>query len=211
VRSLAVLLLLCAPAWAGGKGEPQPPKPKPKHPCLAALDALQVPYRPAGPQKGIEIPVEVTGPIGGVTYATWKDRALILDCSLVYSLALAAAYFTDAGIDRVMYSSSYQRRNIRGTNRPSKHSYGLAIDLHRFQGPRIDEMTIEDDFEQGLGDDVDCMGAPLTAEGAALRLLWCRMDRSGHFRIILNPDTDEDHYDHFHVEALPWKERKDVP
>ena len=195
---LAVFVLLAAApsAWA-------------RHECLDRLEALAVPYREAKPRRGIEVPVEVTGPLGGVTYRTFAKKPLILDCSLVYSLALAGRYFVEAGLTEALYSSAYQRRNVRGTHRPSHHSYGLAIDVHELKGP-AGTVKVADDYEQGLGDDVNCIGAPLTEAGSLLRTIFCRMDRSGRFRLILSPDYDEDHWNHFHVEALPWGERHDL-
>jgi hypothetical protein len=176
-----------------------------RHACLERLDALRVPYREAKRKPGIDIPVEVTGPIGDVSFKTWHKKPLVLDCSLVYSLAMASRYLVEAGLTEAFYSSAYQRRTIRGTNRPSKHGYGLAIDIHELGGLRV-----ADDFEQGLGDGMDCIGAPLTEAGSKLRTVLCRMERSGLFRLVLSPDYDEDHWNHFHVEALPWAERDDL-
>ena len=193
---LVFLVVSVSSAWA-------------RHACLERLDALGVPYREARPRRAIEIPVEVTGPLGGVTYQTWSRRRLVLDCSLVYSLARAGRYLVEAGVTEALYSSAYQRRNVRGTNRPSHHSYGLAIDVHELKG-RDRSLKVADDYEQGLGDDMDCIGAPLTEAGGLLRTILCRMDRSGLFRLILSPDYDEDHWNHFHVEALPWADRDDL-
>ena len=44
---------------------------------------------------------------------------------------------------------------------------------------------------------------------AMLRAVDCQVSRSGLFRIVLTPDYDGDHYNHFHLEALPWRERSD--
>jgi hypothetical protein len=178
--------------------------------CMAALDKLKVPYKKAGARKGIDIPVKVTGPVGGITYKTWHKRDLVLDCSLVYSLAKAAPYFTDAGYTTAFYSSAYQRRNVKGTNRPSNHSYGLALDVHSWGAKDKSDLAVKDSFEMGLGDDTDCIGSPMTEEGKVLKTFWCRLDRSGMFRFILNPDTDADHWNHFHIEVLHWKDRTDV-
>lgn len=178
--------------------------------CLDKLDELGVRYRRAAPRRGIAIPVEVTGPLGGVSYEARGGRSLILDCSLVYSLAWAGRFFSEAGVSAVRYSSAYQRRNIRGTRRPSKHSFGLAIDIHAFRTEAGDLISVESDYEQGLGEDADCLGAPLTDAGAALRLFYCRLERSGLFRVVLTPDYDPDHYNHFHIEVLPWKGRRDL-
>ncbi|MBI4510496.1 MAG: hypothetical protein HY698_12760 [Deltaproteobacteria bacterium] len=215
VRRLAWFLLGLAVVFAprpteAGKARTKKTPAKSRHACLTRLDSLRVSFRPAAPRKGIQVPVEVTGPLGGVTYRTWGRRALVLDCSLVYSLAMAGRYLGEAGITEAFFSSSYQRRNVRGTDRPSRHSYGLALDIHEFKGKNIGRLTIQDDYEQGLGDDVDCIGEPLSRGGAILRILYCRMIRSKLFRFILSPDYDEDHYNHFHVEALPWNERPDL-
>jgi hypothetical protein len=176
--------------------------------CLEALDGLGVDYERAR-RSGIRTGVKVRGSIGGVEFRSYKKGTpLVLDCSLIYSLALSAPILLRSGIEVVRYSSAYDRRNIRGTRRPSKHSYGLAIDLHTFLSPGA-TYTVKEDYEQGLGEDVDCVGEPLTEAGATLREIDCELNRSDLYRIVLTPDFDADHYNHFHVEALPWGERTD--
>jgi hypothetical protein len=176
--------------------------------CLDALDDLGVRYERVS-RKGIRTGVEVKSDLGGVEYRGYDKAPLVLDCSLVYSLAVSGRFLAAAGIVSVTYSSSYQRRNIRGTNRPSKHSYGLAIDVHTLH-TEDETFSVTDDYEQGLGDNVDCIGEPLTKTGAVLRRINCQLVRSELFRIVLTPDYDAGHYNHFHIEALPWDERADV-
>jgi len=177
--------------------------------CLAALDELGVEYARAR-RRGIEIGVEVRGLLGGVEYRSYTRDPLVLDCSLVFSLARAGELLRAHGVERVHYSSAYQRRNIRGTSRPSRHSFGLAIDVHTLVLAGGEHLAaVKHDYEQGLGDDWDCVGEPLTELGALLRTIDCQLTHSGLFRIILSPDYDADHYNHFHIEALPWSERTD--
>lgn len=177
--------------------------------CHRELREAGVRFRPVS-RRLIDDAVQVKDHvIGGVEYRGYRDAPLILDCSLVVSLARAGRFLRFAGIKRVTYSSAYQVRNIRGTRRRSRHSFGLAIDLHTFAG-RDDQYQVAADYEQGLGDNLDCIGAPLTRGGAILRTLACQMGRSELFRIILTPDYDAGHYNHFHVEALPWDERPDI-
>jgi len=176
--------------------------------CRDELRAAGVDFRPAT-RRFIDDGVEITdGIIGGVEYRGYRDAPLVLDCSLVVSLARAGRFLRFAGVERVTYSSAYQVRNIRGTRRKSRHSFGLAIDLHTFVGDGF-EYQVSADYEQGLGDNLDCIGAPLTRGGAVLRTLACQMARSELFRIILTPDYDAGHWNHFHIEALPWDERPD--
>lgn len=206
VVAVITLLLVSDSASVSGSGSASESE---SSSCLAALDALGVDYARAK-RPGIDIGVEVHGLLGGIELRAFGGpEALVLDCSLVYSLARAGDALRAQGVQRVVYSSAYQRRNVRGTGRPSRHSFGLAIDLHSFVqgGDRL--ATVKADYEQGLGDDLDCIGEPLTELGALLRAIDCQLAASALFRIILTPDYDADHYNHFHLEALPWRERTD--
>jgi hypothetical protein len=186
----------------------------PRGDCLDRLDDLGVPYRVAAPTRGVETPVEVEGPLGGVTYVPGggRPRRLVLDCSLVYSLALAGPFFVAEGLTVAVYSDSYERRFVRGTRRWSKHSFGLALDVHRWQSPDdpARRLTVLDHYETGLGRGRDCLGRPGDARARSLRLLWCRLWRSELFRLVLDPDFDAGHRDHFHMQAAAWAERTDL-
>jgi hypothetical protein len=177
-----------------------------EHACLRELERLGVAHEPAQ-RRGIDVGVLVLGDIGGVSYRGYRKAPLVLDCSLVVSLAHLGPFMTAHGIERVTYSSAYQRRKVRGSDRWSKHSFGLAIDIHSFSGEELGTLQVKDDYEQGLGDDIDCIGQPLTQGGAILRALHCEIARAELFDSVLTPDYDAGHYNHFHVEVLPWGER----
>jgi hypothetical protein len=195
MRALAIVVLVAGTAHADGKlGD-----------CFAELDARHVAWKHAS-RPGIALGVELLGPIGGVQL-TSEDQPLVIDCSLAVSLDEAGRYLRALGLDKATFSSAYSRRNVRGTNRPSKHSYGLAIDVHTFAGGELGMLRVDRDYEQGLGDEVDCIGAPLTQGGAVLKILQCQLVRSGLFYLVLSPDYDDAHHDHFHLEAKPWAER----
>ena len=191
MRLALVILLVSARAYAGD--------------CFAELDARHISYQHAS-RPGIALGVELKGPIGGIQL-TSEDQPLVIDCSLAVSLDEAGRYMKALGIDKATFSSAYSRRNVRGTNHPSKHSYGLAIDVHTFWGPELGTLRVDRDYEQGLGDEVDCVGEPQTQGGAVLKVLQCQLVRSGLFHLVLSPDYDDAHHDHFHLEALPWHER----
>jgi hypothetical protein len=192
VRIVLALLLLAGTAYADDKN------------CYAELDARQVTFKKTK-KPGIAQAVEVSGPLGGVAVA--GESALVIDCSLAVSLAEAARYMHALGIAKATFSSAYSRRNVRGTNRRSKHSYGLAIDVSGFSGPDLGAMRVAADYEQGLGDAIDCLGQPMTQAGAVLKVLQCQLVRSGLFHLVLSPDYDDAHHDHFHLEVKPWRER----
>jgi hypothetical protein len=194
-----MLVLSASSAWA----QPKPDAAS----CKAELDARRVAWKPAA-RPGIANAVEITGPLGGVTYTTY-NQPLVIDCSLAVSLDEAGKYISSLGLDKAMFSSAYSRRTVRGTNRPSKHSFGLAIDVHSYSSSS-DTLRIDRDYEQGLGDDVDCVGKPLTQGGATLKILQCQLVRSGLFYLVLSPDYDDAHHDHLHLEVKPWSDRTEL-
>lgn len=194
MKAILALALLSTTAYADSLGE-----------CKAELDARGVAWKMAA-RPGIANAVEITGSLGGVAF-TAIDQPLVIDCSLAVSLDEAGRYLAALGVDKVTFSSAYSRRNVRRTNRPSKHSYGLAIDIHTFIGPDFGTLRVDRDYEQGLGDEVDCVGAPITQGGAILKVLQCQLVRSGLFYLVLSPDYDDAHHDHFHLEVKPWGDR----
>jgi len=195
--TVLVLVLVLAPAIAAAS---------PADHCTAELARRGVHFKPAS-RPGIAIAVEITGPLGGVEWIAGNKGPLVIDCSLAVSLDEAGRNLRAVGVTRAVWSSAYSRRTVRGTGRPSKHSYGLAIDVPKLFIPDTGELTIALDYEQGLGDNVDCLGQPATQGGALLKLTQCQLARSGLFHLVLSPDYDDAHHDHFHLEALPWHER----
>jgi hypothetical protein len=197
MRALLIAGLVLAPSVAAAS---------PADHCTAELTRRGVSFKPAS-KPGIAIGVEITGPLGGVEWAPTSKHPLIIDCSLAVSLDEAGRHLRAVGVTRATWSSAYARRTVRGSGRPSKHSYGLAIDVPRMLAADAGELSVALDYEQGLGDRVDCLGHPATQAGALLKVTQCQLARSGLFHLVLSPDYDDAHHDHFHLEALPWHER----
>jgi hypothetical protein len=191
MRLVAALVLLASARASAGD-------------CHAELDARHVPYKRTA-RSGVALAVEITGPIGGVRYAGVEP--LVIDCSLAVSLAEAAPYIAGITMTQARVASAYSRRDVRGTHVPSKHSFGLAIDISAFADDAGDVLRVASDYESGLGDEVDCIGEPATRAAEALKRLQCQLVRSGLFHLVLSPDYDDDHRDHFHLEVTPWSAR----
>ena len=201
LRALVAVLVLAASGTASARTL-----------CEARLDRLEISWQPGEALPGVDDPVEVTGPLGGVTYVPMgRARPLVLDCSLVYSLALAGRYLIDEGLTVAVYTDSYHQRFVRGTTRWSKHSFGLALDVHYFRDEGdTRRLSVEGDYQKGLGRGRDCIGRPQSDGARSLRIVWCRLQRSELFKLVLDPDFDEDHRNHFHMQAMPWDERDDL-
>lgn len=176
--------------------------------CYKELDRLGVKYSKAKRDK-VEMAIQIKSDLGGVTYKAYSKKPLVIDCALAVSLAKAGPYFTEQGITSATFSSAYSQRNLKSSGKPSSHWLGLALDVHEYHGDGITTLKLKDDYEQGLGDDVDCIGAPLTDGGRILKTVECQMVSSGWFRFVLDPDYDSSHYNHFHIEARKWSVRTD--
>lgn len=170
--------------------------------CHEALHQRGVTFQVTS-KPGVADAVRITGPLGGVTYI--GGAPLDIDCALAVALHDAGPFWVNQGLSEAHFSSAYSRRYVRGTTRWSKHSFGLAIDVHWWKG-LAGKVRVDEDFEQGLGDTMDCIGQPATVAGAILKTAHCQLTRSGWFALVLTPDYDDAHHDHFHLEVKPWSE-----
>lgn len=169
--------------------------------CLLRLRELGIAHRVLGPVGFINTPIEVQGPIAGVTYkATWRGR-FICDCRLALALSRAGPFFRGVGITTAYYSSAY-RRHTRGAKPPSRHALGLAIDLHRFRDEAGTLLRIKADYQRGLEDTCGPGSWP------QLNRLGCRLARHKVFDVVLSPDSNADHWNHFHLAIWDFQRRR---
>lgn len=178
--------------------------------CFAALKRWGVRFRGAKPHRGIRTPLELMGPIGGVHIIfRWKHtRAPLMDCNLMLTLARASPVMRRLGIRKVYYSSAY-RQPSKGDKNPSRHGMGLAIDVSYVvtdDGTKHDVFTHWEKYYGGPG---NCVGNVRTAKGLLLRRLICELEKRAVFKLIMTPDSDYAHRNHFHMASgMPgerWK------
>jgi hypothetical protein len=188
------------------------PPPDADAECLRALGAQGLSFTTVGAVQGIRTPVEVLGPIGGVRLISRGGRPALMDCELARALAEAAPIFREAQVTGLSYSAAYDYRNMRGSTELSNHARGLAIDVHAFEvvGGALD---VERDFAKGAGQWQGtgpgrgrgaletCVGTPATPAGHTLRTIACRLTMHPAFNVILTPDDNYDHRNHFHIES----------
>lgn len=169
--------------------------------CYQALDELGVEYKRTR-KRHVANAVQVRGGLGGVEWKNYQSgKSFVVDCELALALARAGRFFVAQKVVAARFSSAYSRRRVRKSGRWSRHAFGKAIDVHAFVLEDGTELSVKDHYEQGLGDEVDCIGIPLTREGAILRTLSCQLHRSTYFDNVLDPDYDAHHYNHFHLDV----------
>lgn len=158
------------------------------------LDATGTSYKKLPQKQGVETPIEVTSEIGGIRYEAAAGQSLTCDCRFAVALHRVAPVLKSAGVSRVRFSGAYSYRMSR-VGRLSLHAYGLALDVHELVvngAPR----EVRRDFARGIGNGCAVDAPPLNQVA-------CRLKASGMFRELLTPDSNADHWDHFHLGVEP--------
>lgn len=177
--------------------------------CHGMLDALGLTWRVASAQPGIADPVIVEPLIAGVTYRYVSDttpRALLMDCELAPRLVrLSQLVSSRYGVSEIVHIGIYNYRCIGGGNpdtdgcTPSQHAYARAIDLHAFRLPDGTEYNVTSDFVITMHGD-SCPLASSNEPDRILKEIACSLWSDRIFQIVLTPNYNADHRDHFHVD-----------
>src|SRR5882757_8747395 len=199
-----------AGAVAGCASAPSPMPPD--QACLTMLRGRGVDFAEGPALKGVRTPVTVNGDRFSPRLKARAGRPAEMDCQLAVALVEARPIFDHYGITELDFSGAYDYRNRRHSSKLSAHAAGLAIDVHVFHG-NDRHYVVASSFERrpaawrtlelGRGGLRDCVANPRTSRGRTLRGLACRLRLENAFRIIITPDDNWDHHDHFHLEAPP--------
>ena len=177
--------------------------------CHAAHDALGIDYTATSATRGIADPVRVQPVINGVSFryvSNSEPTAMLMDCELAIRLHQLTELIRPYGIDEVIHIGIYNYRCIgggdpdSGTCTPSQHAYARAIDIHAFgvQGSD-DTYNTEDDWVITARGDA-CPISSSSEKDRILKEIACGMWSDGIFQIILTPNYNAGHRNHFHVD-----------
>ncbi len=181
--------------------------------CLAELDARQIPYV-VEPARGVAAPVRLTGPLHGVTFAAVvraADRATtpydIADCALVLALDDFAAQLEARGVVRVEHYSMYRPppRSWPDAKLGAQHIGAMSIDAARFVKADGSALEVLKSFHGRIGGKTCGAGAgprPATAPAKELRAILCDAVDAHLFNVVLTPNFNRPHRNHFHLEVM---------
>jgi len=90
---------------------------------------------------------------------------------------------------RIDQMGSFSCRRVNGSNRPSQHAKGLAIDIGGFRLSDGTTVSVEHDWN----------------EPGPKRLFLRHLARQacGYFSVVLTPDSNADHHNHLHLDIGP--------
>jgi len=180
-----------------------PANPNSDTQCKQTLDQLGVPWRTwsystqsaGGSSCTINDPITITGPINGVTYQYLDTNPGIMNmsCDLALALHRMGDVLKEKNINRVKHIGTFNCRNIAGSSTLSQHSYGNAIDLWKFVGTDGTTYSLEHDWQKNNNN-------PTTHKAQVLHYIANQLHERRIFNIVLTPNFDAAHYNHFHVD-----------
>jgi hypothetical protein len=201
--------------------------PPPQGPCYDEARARGLTFLPAAnPDEHpdgypnltchFEAPLRLVSPIHGVHFYYYEDSdgwsaepSLLIDCSLALALDDAAAQLQAKGVVAVQHWGTYSCRTMN-TGSPndslSMHALGLAIDMRAFKTEDGTTYTVVDDFEGDLSYNASSCRFPYTPQTQKGQWLldvvygWCDAQV---FNMILTPNYNTIHVDHFHCDLTP--------
>jgi hypothetical protein len=117
-------------------------------------------------------------------------------CSLGQALADTIENVSTENVTEIIHLGTYVCRTISGTSTLSRHAYGDAIDIYGFTFGTGDEYTLVDHWEHETTS-FD------TVEGEWLYETAYEWSDLGLWNIILTPNYNSAHDNHFHVDMTP--------
>ena len=181
--------------------------------CREWLDTFHVDYTVGPASPGVVDPVTAKMPINGVPYkvvgAMNPRMSMFADCRIIKSLVIAAPSFRERDIAQVTDYGVYNYRCIGGGTPPncpngiSQHAYAMAIDLAGFTTSDSTFFSVNDDWVIDPNAEETCMAPTMEGKDRFLHELICELKAAGVWNIVLTPNYNADHRNHFHVDLTP--------
>jgi len=174
--------------------------------CEGELKKRKIPFTPVEEARGVVAPLRLDGPLSGVKFrsnlAASKARVSpydIYDCRLVLALDDFAKILAKHDIVEVMHLSVWRpvsaKTQLKGPGR--RHTGALAIDAAFFKTSDGKSLSVEKDFHGRIG----AKPCPAGESATELRKIACEAHDAGLFNVLLTPDYNWPHRNHFHLEV----------
>lgn len=167
---------------------------------------------------GVRLPVRLAGKLHGVDYRTNLPAAQrattpweVVDCRLVLALDDFAAILEAHDIVEVRHYSVYRLppKSWPADKVASRHNGALAIDAARFIKRDGSYLDVDKHFNGAIDAKTCGDGAspnPVTPEATELRTILCAAVDQHLFHVVLTPNYNQPHKNHFHLELTEgWK------
>jgi hypothetical protein len=182
-------------------------------PCTDRLTALGVAFEKGPDRPGVVSPVTVETPLNGISYSNSNDQPagqLYMDCTLALALHEMAPVMSSHGLDHVQHLGIYNYRCIADPGPPpdcpngiSRHAYADAIDIMELRSAGGETYNVNDDWVIDADIEPTCSAGTSGAKDALMHAFVCDLFEGGVFNILLTPNYNAAHRNHFHLDLTP--------
>jgi len=182
--------------------------------CEAELTRRKIDFARESDTRGILAPVRLHGPLHGVTFKTdLKDKARattpyeVGDCRLILALDdFAAQVLVPHDIVEVRHYSMWRPppKSWPDGKIGTRHDGAMALDAGRFTDKDGNVLDVDKDFHGAIDAKTCGEGAapdPATPEAIRLRSILCDAVDAHLFNVVLTPNYNKPHHNHFHLEV----------
>jgi hypothetical protein len=145
-------------------------------------------------------PVWVNPTIHGITYRYSSPigdaNPIFAACALALAMEETAYLLSSQGVTDIIHLGVYNCRVVSGTDSLSQHGLATAIDIKSVVLATGEEYDILDDWETGAA-------FPVTDAGSFLKWMAETMFELDIYNIILTPEYNAAHANHFHCDLTP--------
>lgn len=183
--------------------------------CLAEVKKRKLPIIALGEARGVPIPVRITGELHGVRVhsalpkSQWASSPYeIVDCRLALAIDDFTALLATHDVVELVHMSAYRPPPKKWPDgKPGKrHGAGMALDAAIFVKRDGTRLIVEKHFK-GHRHSAPCprvvhaKSPAKSAETVELRSLFCEAREHGVFHVMLSPNFNWAHRNHFHLEV----------
>ncbi|HEY5952669.1 MAG TPA: extensin family protein [Kofleriaceae bacterium] len=175
--------------------------------CHGWLDLYHLDYTTGPANLGIADPVTVKLPLNGVAFRysgnAEQRKTLYGDCLLMKSLAQAAPIVRSHDVQEIVDIGIYNYRCIDQSLTPpncsmSQHAYAKAIDIAELVTSDLTHYSVLKDWV--IDSTATCTAETTGDKDAFLHEVICELKAADVWNIVLTPNYNADHRNHFHVD-----------
>jgi hypothetical protein len=179
--------------------------------CEAELKTRQIAFE-VETARGVLAPVRLKGPLHGVEFKTDLSASQdattpyeIADCRLVLAVDDFARILAAHDVVEVRHYSMYRPppKSWPDDKPGTRHNGALALDAAKFTTKDGTTLVVDKDFHGRIDAKTCGDGAaphPATPEAVELRKILCEAVDQHLFNVVLTPNYNRDHHNHFHLE-----------
>lgn len=177
--------------------------------CLAELKKRGVSFTGAS-ATGVDAAVRLTGPLRGIDFRGPEGKAKqatspweIADCRLVLALDDFAKILAKHDVVEALHMSMY-RPPPKNAKDFKRHDAALAIDLGTMVKKDGTKLVVLNDWHGYIGQKTCTPGvgpSVQTKEALEIRAILCEAAAAQLFNVVLTPNYNKPHANHFHLEV----------